>query len=364
MLRSRRPFRALVVLMVALVGVMIATGCQSIAGIEDRTYQPASQLCIDYCNAVQKNCTGDNAVYGKDTCPGICKNLPPGDPTEPSNANTVACRLRFAKAAASAPSEQCAAAGPGGDGTCGSPCDAYCMLFEKICPSAYNIVPDCQANCAALASHKGFSAVSDHSGDTVECRLVHLGAATLDPATHCPHAEFQSTDYCKNGNTAATCQDYCRAVTVACKGTFQQYASQAECMAVCAQLPLGTFADVSTNTVGCRYYHSFNALADPATHCPHSGPGGDGQCSKDNCEPYCKLMAKACPATAFADPKTCAADCEQVEGHKAGELYKSASTPMLCRLQAVSRAIAARASSQDGTADAECQKAVGQTGCQ
>lgn len=353
--------RAFCVALFAMSAAIVVAGCQSILGIEDRSYEPASQQCIDYCNTVDNNCTGDNQVYAEGTCLGICAKLAPGNPSEPANDDTVACRARFAEAAASAPTENCVAAGPGGGGTCGSDCESYCTLLEGICPAEYNIVPDCVAKCAALEDKKTFNVVHDHEGDTVQCRLVHLGAATKDPETHCQHAQFQSTAFCVDDPTAAaTCDAYCRAVTAACTGKLAQYDSEDQCLMVCAAMTPGTFGDEGGNTVGCRHFHSFNALADPTTHCPHSGLGGDGVCSKDNCEPYCQVLETACSSefsTQFKDQFSCQAACQQIGGAAAGTLESSAGAPLRCRLSHLAKAL-----SDPQNAATECAAALGQ-GC-
>lgn len=348
--RTPRFARAFGVATLLLLGALIAAGCQSIVGIENRTYQPGSQLCQEYCNTVQKNCTGNNAVYtSKASCMAVCANLTPGDPNSAANDDTVACRLRYATNAASSPGENCADASPGGFKECGSDCASYCALFSAICKKDFNIVSDCEAKCSAFGTTNGYSAVTDATGDTVECRLAHLAlAAPTHDSVECGRASFQATDTCKNTGPA-NCAAYCSAVMVACTGGLQQYISKQECLAVCADLPkLGTFADEKGNSVGCRYFHSFNAMSGPVEHCPHSGPGGDGQCSTDNCESYCDLLQKGCN-TAFTARypgtnalSTCRKDClANIPGGDPGKLYSGNSSPskMVTCLADLSKAI-------------------------
>lgn len=359
---------------VALVSALVAGGCQSIVGIPERTFQPHSQQCVDYCNTVQKNCTGDNAVYpDKTTCLDVCGKLPPGQASSPANADTVACRMRQAQTAASSPSESCAAAGPGGggDGTCGSDCDAYCTLFQAICPADFKLVSDCKTKCAAIADDKGFTA-AEQKGDTVQCRLAQLEKATQDKSA-CLHARFQSSGgVCSHDpTTPVDCADYCRAVSVACTGDLQQYhatkthSAHDECMAVCADLSkqhAGKWSDTLGQSVGCRYYHTFFALGDPGTHCPHAGPGGDGTCSDPktaNCQSYCILLEAGCSSvfsTRYPGGQSdCLQACKNTPGADAGQLYstdtssgttKHVPSQMACYLQLVSAAIVDQAPSE------------------
>src|SRR5688572_29391104 len=121
----------------ALCAIAAGAGCESIVGIEDRTYDLGkdgavgpSQQCVDYCDAVMENCKGEFAVYsGMDTCLGVCSQLPPGDSIEPGSGNTVACRAAQAVLAGSTdePEDHCPRAGPGGAGQCGSDCESYCI---------------------------------------------------------------------------------------------------------------------------------------------------------------------------------------------------------------------------------------------
>lgn len=104
------------------------------------------------------------------------------------------------------------------------------------------------------------------------------------------------------------CPTYCTQIQANCTGANAQYPTEADnahCLASCASFPLGTAADKSGNTLGCRLYHSgAPAKMDAATHCPHAGPGGDkiggmGTCG-DVCTSFCTLEIKACGVTGDA----------------------------------------------------------------
>ena len=75
---------------------------------------------------------------------------------------------------------------------CGSNCDAFCDVLEQVCASDFaahyadpsECSSDCQDNFPDLGSYD----VSMSAGDSVQCRLWHLAAATVDPNLHCQHA--------------------------------------------------------------------------------------------------------------------------------------------------------------------------------
>ena len=157
---------------------------------------PSNAACQDYCADVMSACQGAVAVYAtKDVCLAVCAMLVPGDALEPLG-NTVACRANEAKLAEREPDDHCPSAGPGGGARCSSDCAAYCALYPQICPDgdAYASDGECLEACSGLTDQERFDVVMDHEGDTLECRLVHLSAAALEPDAHCPHASLTATE--------------------------------------------------------------------------------------------------------------------------------------------------------------------------
>ncbi len=322
--------------------------CQAIAGIEDRTLDPKAsepvntKQCKDYCAAVMDACKGVDAVYTtEEICLGVCAQLEPGDGEDVGgNTNTVTCRAENAANAKDEPSDYCKYAGPGGNGKCGTDCEAYCQLFPKVCPTDYEYksTEDCLEYCEALPSQPDYDVVRDHGGDTIECRLVHTSSATVKPEDHCPHAPIRPTKPWCIGDAAAkpNCDDYCTIELKACQGSLAQYQSMAQCKSVCEALEPGTNDDQGGNTVACRRYHSFNATTLPDTHCSHSGPVGDGHCGHDdpkagttgNCEAYCRLVEAACPdefaASSIGSAEACMADCVKLAEAPADSKYSLA----------------------------------------
>ncbi|HEX7668558.1 MAG TPA: hypothetical protein VF395_03195 [Polyangiaceae bacterium] len=145
-------------------------------------------LCERYCDTVMANCTGDNPVYkSRAVCDEVCKVLPPGRPGD-TDVDSIECRLHFAELVATLgeASVNCPAAGPGGDGICGANCEGFCTIALAACPDSPVSGVGCAKACSDLPDPGGYTSNID-SGDSVECRLYHASAATVDPATHCRH---------------------------------------------------------------------------------------------------------------------------------------------------------------------------------
>ncbi|HMJ51831.1 MAG TPA: hypothetical protein VK540_07130 [Polyangiaceae bacterium] len=371
----RRTARAVIG---AVMNLLWVGGCAAIVGIDDHTTDASpkdSPQCIAYCDKVITACTGQFAVYSdRDACLGVCRQLPLGD--EPFD-NTVACRSRQADFAVSTqePRDHCPAAGPGGDGLCGKNCEAWCLLLEKTCPKEFGAMSSCPRACAALKDTGSFSLDADHTGDTIQCRLEHVSNASARPAapaTHCRHAGHAPEEYClAPQDKPPDCAEFCRFNGIGCMGDLAVYESNAQCMAVCMALDPGLNSNRTENTMGCRSWHTFNVLIDDASHCSHTGPGGDGHCGLDttgktgNCVSYCFLAEKACGAgflAKYGTQSACQVECStqpDAFGAKQDSKYRvttaTTGNTLQCRLLHVSRALS------EAT---ECLSALGQGDCQ
>ncbi|MGE0323999.1 MAG: hypothetical protein AB7S68_16925 [Polyangiaceae bacterium] len=356
-----------------LFGALGSAGCQSIAGIEDRTFDPdggtggtSSALCKTYCDDIMAACTGTLAQYASvDTCMATCEALPAGNSGDTSG-DSVECRVRQARLAASTgePAVHCPNAGPGGNGACGTNCESYCMLFAKACPDDADLVLDCPASCQGLKDRGALDVELDHGGDTLQCRLVHTSSALVDPIVHCSHAQLApiAGEWCTEpAEATSSCDDYCRLVTVACAGEDAVYDSEAQCKKACASFTPGASTDTTEDTLGCRKYHSYNSIAAPSIHCPHASVGGDGHCGTTNCPGYCKLLEATCAedfGTTFVDQAGCEAACASVDGADKDSGF-SITVPdgntLQCRIRHLLQA----------TSDAtECASAIGAGKCQ
>lgn len=322
-------------------------GCANLIGVKEGEWDGkvadettdirTSPLCVEYCDEVMANCTGEFSVYqARQACLHTCNALPVEDPTsgEPDD-NTVDCRLRQAKNAKNSPSEFCPGASPGGADACGSNCESWCILLEAGCPDDFETLSNCEQACTGLPQEPGFSVAAgyDADADNLQCRISHLGAALEGgqaAIVHCPHTAFTTSGNCASDGTGPSCDAYCATITGACADEHLQYGSLDECRAACESLPLGEASDRAENTVGCRAYHAGAALSDPQTHCAHAGPTGDGTCGASDsgiCESYCAFFASGCEAAFVAqfggDFRECADAClaSGLEGAAGGSRY-------------------------------------------
>jgi hypothetical protein len=163
--------------------------------------------CATYCDALEANCTGEFAQFvSRTTCLEYCKLLPVGSSSD-EIGNTMHCRLNQAELAGNTaePGQHCAEAGPGGHGICGSNCEAYCVVLEQACEPVFQDEflgrPDCNSKCGEIPDVERFQTGID-SGNSVQCRLWHLSAATLDPSTHCGHAVGEAPCNAHSSGTA------------------------------------------------------------------------------------------------------------------------------------------------------------------
>ncbi len=155
---------------------------------------PPLSLCEQYCNRVETSCVDAIRQYAsRESCLAVCALLDPGEPGVVTG-NTVRCRLNQAQFASSTgePGMYCFAAGPGGAGICGEDCEGYCTLMSAKC-TQLGTYSECLEDCEDVPDlsqppeNLRFNANIDE-GDSLQCRLYHVSAATLDPVLHCPHA--------------------------------------------------------------------------------------------------------------------------------------------------------------------------------
>ncbi|HEY1533342.1 MAG TPA: hypothetical protein VGF76_04975 [Polyangiaceae bacterium] len=398
-------------LLLCLSGAALGA-CQALAGIEDRVYVASggaggaalgeagaagadagpSAQCQDYCTRIMALCTKPNEAYADiSTCLGICALIPPGSAIE-KTGNSLVCRLNqlaiqeSPSAEPSSLAEACARSGPGGNGACGTDCESYCQLYKAACQADQpNLTSEqydqdtCVSKCQGLSDPGTFDTDLNYTGDTLQCRLVHTSAATVDPATHCVHAQLQAQGQAippgpctDDPKSAPDCDSFCTLEMAECQGPDQIYADTPQCLAVCGALPLGTIGDTSQNTVGCRKYHSYNAMLDPDTHCSHTGPGGDGHCgdmATGNCESYCILAEAACGATVpgvsptatfettYLNSAGCQKACAKLPGaaHDSGYSLDAKGNNVQCLLLHASKALSTPAD--------DCAAALGAAPC-
>lgn len=86
-------------------------------------------------------------------------------------------------------------AGTGG-AAAGATCADFCADFFATCADfpdpTWADAAACETDCATWTQ----GTPGDTSGDTLECRAYHVGAAATDAATHCPHAASDGGGVC------------------------------------------------------------------------------------------------------------------------------------------------------------------------
>jgi hypothetical protein len=83
------------------------------------------------------------------------------------------------------------------DAAIAATCEVYCTANIVACTGA-NKQYDGKAAClTACANFPTTGKDGDTSGNTLQCRIYHTGAAATDPALHCPHTGVTPTAYCK-----------------------------------------------------------------------------------------------------------------------------------------------------------------------
>lgn len=113
---------------------------------------------------------------------------------------------------------------------------------------------------------------------------------------------------------AFDCETYCTRMQTNCIAVNGQYPEREQCIGTCRAFPLGTEADTTGNTLGCRLNHASLARSNPALHCFYAGPTGaspDGttaQCGTD-CDAFCSIAMATC-ISAYADLAVCKSACE------------------------------------------------------
>ena len=165
--------------------------------------------CAAYCDKVTASCTGANAQYADEAgCLAYCGTagkIPAGAAAD-TTGNTIGCRTYHATVAGSEPgtteATHCPHAGPTGGNVCGTWCENYCHLAMTNCTGQNAIYADsaaCMTACAAITVSQSTDAVIT-SGDSIQCRIYHLGVAGSEgdtsAAVHCPHGKAAPTEIC------------------------------------------------------------------------------------------------------------------------------------------------------------------------
>jgi hypothetical protein len=193
----------------------VPEGSATEAGGDGGSEAAATLDCPSYCAAIMQNCTGANAQYSSlSECTNACAIFQPGTLADTSGA-TLGCHLYHSGLAAALPNPHCWHAGPYGFGVCGAACDNFCALALGWCSATggfdggaapYPDLATCKTACAGFATLDGgaapgaYSAAGPTSGNSLDCREYHLGAALVD------HTALHQQLHCNHvGMTSVTC---------------------------------------------------------------------------------------------------------------------------------------------------------------
>ncbi len=151
--------------------------------------------CMPYCQMALANCAGMLQLYPDlDSCMKTCAGFPSGAADGITAGDSVQCRTYHIGVAAQDPMLHCNHATDSGGGVCGVPCEVYCDRIAKRCPATAPAGAGCMDACNRYPANGQFGA---QSGNTVQCRLYHVGLpAATGPPTHCPHTGTSGGGVC------------------------------------------------------------------------------------------------------------------------------------------------------------------------
>jgi len=129
-------------------------------------------------------------------CMGHCAQFPQGVWNDTA-ANTLGCRIYHTVAAFLTGDviHHCKHGAASGENYCGTWCDVYCQLAQDNCQGANQLFDNTTTCMSACSMYNSLGSSGDASGDSVQCRIYHLGVAglnALNANTHCPHANVTS----------------------------------------------------------------------------------------------------------------------------------------------------------------------------
>jgi len=165
----------------------------------------ATPDCKKFCRLDMAECSDAGyPVYENEAqCVAVCEALEPGHISD-TKENSVGCRMYHAYNSMLDPKTHCAHSAPGGDGHCvdgdehdAGNCQSYCRLLRSACKDdfegSFADQDACQADCMKLDGHEADSNYSTAAkGNNLQCRLLHVSRALLNPSKECAAAQGAS----------------------------------------------------------------------------------------------------------------------------------------------------------------------------
>jgi hypothetical protein len=194
-----------------------ASSCSAACATEDITACTDGDGCCpagctdaddDDCEPVQAVCNDGTLDQGENCDPGIAAGMPgacPADATECDDSDM--CTTDDLQGMASDCSAECVntpitactnadgccvtSCTPNMDDDCADLCTTFCTDVIATCVDA-NVVYADMNECMTACGDFVVGTNGDMTGDTLECRITHLGLAAADPDTHCSHTAVTS----------------------------------------------------------------------------------------------------------------------------------------------------------------------------
>ncbi|MBL8720578.1 MAG: hypothetical protein JNL79_31625 [Myxococcales bacterium] len=197
-------------------------------------------------------------------------------------------------------------------------------LLSALCLASFTML-GCSDDAPASPTDTG----------TIDTGTVDTGAVdTGSPTDTGGPTDTGSGETATDGGTKVDCATYCDKVTANCTGANAQYPSKAFCLNICARFDVGTAADKTGDTLGCRLFHAGEAATDAATSCRRAGMTGGLTCGTDRCATFCKIAIAQCKpssglisGTPFTDEADCKTKCAAITfSSTAGEIEQAKGT--------------------------------------
>jgi len=169
-------------------------------------YDYCGSRCENYCHIIGQTCTGAHAQFSAPSeCPVFCESIRNGTVTDTA-ANSIECIIYHALAASvlNDPTTHCPHASPSGGNTCGSWCDVYCELVDRICVGTEKIFDNDTACHWQCPKYSNTATPGVDTGDSVQCRIYHLGEGHDDPAESCSHGGINGGGTCVGGTPSSS----------------------------------------------------------------------------------------------------------------------------------------------------------------
>lgn len=173
----------------------------ALAAAEGTPCLPKKPNCRDYCELITSTCTQESSQQyaSVDACVHTCEGGMELGEAPDYTGDTVACRRYHIYNAVGLGDSHCDHGGAGGDGHCGTLCNSYCTMADKLCPSEFANTfglavgvlaqTSCRNQCATLIGKPnpadqadlGYSVNQGKTGgNTIQCRLYHLTESGTD----------------------------------------------------------------------------------------------------------------------------------------------------------------------------------------